>query len=322
MQWVGEISSYFYVFFLLIATAILFTQGIVHIHYLLHKNKFRVQKKQDSKAHKIAAYCEDRSCIGKLITYTARKLSMFNANAISKNREYAVIFLVSIVLVLVLLIIIMIPLAILVWYVWLAYIAVAMVFTVFLFNVFCELAKLRFTSKLPETFKIICARYMLKENIVKAIHISLEDFDKAVKKEMRKVYNVLNKNDMKEVEDTFTSIQQIYKNEHLTLLLNLIFQARYKGGDRVIKKQFEHVTEEMLISIENQKDLSVTARTYIMMALLLPLAMWGLEKFNHAALEEGAYEFYASPTGLGMKIIIYSAALIYMGVMLLLEKTT
>lgn len=307
---------------LLVAVSIILIQAIKKVHYLIHKNKFRIQKKQETTAQKMALYWGEVSYIGKLITYTAKKLSMFNASSIYKNREYAVILLMNIMIVLIMLIIIMIPLGIFVWYIWLAYIAVSIMFTVFLFNAFCELAKLRFTSKLPTTFKIICARYMLRGNIVKAIDISLTDFDKAVRKEMRKIYNVLNKNDLQEVEDTFAAIEQIYKNEHLTLLLNLIFQARYKGGDGVIKKQFEHVTEEILIAIENQKDLAVTARTYIIMALLLPLAIFGLEKFNTVALERGALEFYASPTGLGIKIIIYSVALMYMGVMLLLEKTT
>ena len=183
------------------------------------------------------------------------------------------------------------------------------------------MAKQRFTNKMPDTFKLINSRYIITGNILKAINISMEDFDKTVRREMFKIYDVLKKNNMYEINYTFKVLEITYKNEYFTLLLNLIKQAYYRGGNGVIKKQFEDTTEEILSDIENQKDLSFTSRTYIFIALFLPFGVKFLESFNANALGEKAREFYISPLGIEIKIIFYFAFLIYLGIMLFMERT-
>lgn len=306
---------------LCIAAVLLIFVGMERLTYYRKKSRFRIKKNQKPRIEKITKELKKHSVMKMAITYISKKTSMFNELSMGKNDEIAVSILILSLGIMTFLFL-MIPLTSTVWYILVAYIIFSMIFLLLVFHVFFTFAKVRFTGKLPETFKILNARYISKGNILKAIYMSLDDFDKAVKKEMHRIYNVLNKNNMEEVKATFKAIEKIYDNEHLTLLLNLIYQAHYKGGNAVIKKQFEQATEEILISIENQKDLAATSKSYIMLALLLPLGMWGLERFNYTALGEKSLEFYYSPLGIGLKILLYAAAVLYIGFMLLLERTT
>ncbi|MCR4437176.1 MAG: hypothetical protein QHH06_15435 [Clostridiales bacterium] len=185
-----------------------------------------------------------------------------------------------------------------------------------------RMAKIRFTGKLPETFKMLNSRYMSRGSIQEAIWTSLEDMDKAVRKEMKKVYDTLNTNSMEEIDNTFNMIESFYRNEYLTLLLNLIRQAHYKGGSIVIKEQFEVSTEEILSEIERSKDLSATSRSYILLSLFMPVGLLGIEYFNRVALGNAADQFYASPMGIGIKIVFFVSLVLYIGYLLYLEKIT
>lgn len=252
----------------------------------------------------------------------AEKISMFNSYNMEKNTEYAAASCMIILLVTVASIVLFLPLVSVVWYLFIFYIFLAITFVFVLFYIFTIFARRHFNKQLPQTFKIVNSRYVTYGDIVEALSVSLDDFDKAVKREIIKILDALKKNDMKEINYTFNSIENTYKNEYVTLLLNLIKQAYYKGGKGVIKEQFESTTEEILVDIENQKDLSNAAWTYIAISFILPPSMYFLEKFNHNALAEKSVEFYNSPYGLGIKIAFLIAMLGYIGVLLFMERTT
>ncbi len=310
----------FAILFLIIALAIFIIVLIREIAFNYTKNRFKIRKNNNQFINKITISLKKIGWLSSIINSIAEKLSMFNAYSMKKNYEIAIMVLLSVVASITIILTGIITTSQLVWYVVLAYAALYILFIVFGLYVFFTFARIRFTSKLPETYKIINARYISTGNILKAIQSSYDDFDQSVKKEMNKIYNVLIKNDMKEVKNTFSTIEKIYRNEYLVLLLNLIFQAHYKGGNEVIKGQFEEATEDILICIENQKDLEATSRAYIILVLLLPLGIWGLEKFNISAIGEQAMSFYTTPYGLGLKILLYTLAIIYICILLLLEK--
>ncbi|HHV59200.1 MAG TPA: hypothetical protein GXX49_02650 [Clostridiaceae bacterium] len=261
--------------------------------------------------------------LDKALKSIAIRVSMFTDYSYSKNLEIAVVvFLITIIVVCICFAVqiagLQAP-----WYVFLAYLCFALFFaclSLYLVNVY---ARLKFTGKLPETYKLINSRYISHGNILKAISksIELDDFDRVVKKVMRTIRDVLIRNDMQEIDKTFLMIEQNYKNEFLTLLLNLIRQAHYKGGEKVIKQQFENATEEILLDIENQKDLSSTARMYILLAIIMPFCILGIEKFNLVSLSEKAANFYQSPSGHGLKLCIMFSLVLYIGCMLLLERS-
>lgn len=252
----------------------------------------------------------------------AFKIGMFNNYSYERNLEFATMSCFMFLGLVALSVIIFIPLVSVIWYILLFYIFMAVIFAILLFYIFTMVARSRFNNQLPETFKIINSRYITHGNILKAINVSLNDFDKAVKREMIKIYDVLKKNDMYDINNTFRMIDRAYKNEYVSLLLNLIKQAHYKGGNKVIKEQIESTTEEILIDIANQKDLSASTRTYIFLSVFLLPAVWFVERFNSKALGEKSLEFYSSPYGIGVKLGFLIALMFYIGMMLFLERTS
>ncbi|MDP4182247.1 MAG: hypothetical protein Q8942_14305 [Bacillota bacterium] len=286
------------------------------------KQFYSINKNKRKTLHEITKRLKRNRYFLILAENIAFKIGMFNNYSYERNLEFATVACFAILGAVALSIALFIPLVSVIWYILVFYIFMAVIFAVLLFYIFTMVARSRFNNQLPETFKIINSRYITHSNILKAINVSLNDFDKAVKREMVKIYDVLKKNDMYEIDNTFRMIDRAYKNEYVSLLLNLIKQAHYKGGNKVIKEQIENTTEEILIDIANQKDLSASTRTYIFLSIFLLPATWFVERFNHKALGEKSIEFYSSPYGIGVKIGFLLALMFYIGMMLFLERTS
>ncbi|MCX8130727.1 MAG: hypothetical protein N3I35_11585 [Clostridia bacterium] len=325
-----EISGVFYNFdsmdafslILLLSSLIIITALIVRtIKYRGRKRRLTVFKSKNYLITRITNVLSRKNAVMKVLNNITIKLSMMNSLSYEKNQENAVVLSAGAILFLLLSVFLFIPTVNVVWYVALTYILMSIAFVIIAFIIFTFIARLRFTSKLPGTYKILNSRYITSGNILKAISASMEDFDKSVKREMHKIHNILKKNNMAEIDETFRRLENAYKNEYLTLLLNLIIQAHYKGGDAAIKRQFENTTEEILTDIENQKDLSFTARIYMLLAVILPAGVKWLEGFNQNALGAKAAEFYASPLGIEIKLLFFFAFFFYLGILLFMERT-
>ena len=124
-----------------------------------------------------------------------------------------------------------------------------------------------------------------------------------------------------EINDAFKEIEKTYNTEYLTILLSLIKQAHFKGGNDMIKEQFETITEEILQEIENQNDLSSASKSYIVMSIFIPFIMKYIEIFNADAIGEGAVEYYLSQAGKNIFMITLVAMFGYIGLMLFLERS-
>ncbi|MCX7921396.1 MAG: hypothetical protein N3B21_05150 [Clostridia bacterium] len=306
---------------LMLIAAMVLALVITTIKYRNRKRRFTILKDRKNVLWKLTNQLKGHELSMKVLDNLAIKLGMYNKYSYERNLEYAAIVCIITVIFTAISTLVFLPSAKVAWYVTLSYIFITLVFVAIVFVIFTFMARMRLTSKLPDTYKLLNSRYITTGNILKAINVSLDDFDKAVKREMIKIYDVLKKNDMYEIEEAFKRLEKTYKNEYITLLLNLIMQAHYKGGDEVIKKQFENTTEEILEDIENQRDLSFTSRLYMFLALVLPFSIWGLEKFNEAALDNKAIEFYSSPFGIELKILFFFAFLVYLGVLIFMERT-
>ncbi len=309
---------------------ILFSIGTIILFYLLfnglvkryRRKKYLVRSKQHSKLRRALVMLTKIRILRWIIRFFALKLSVFNNNSIEKNEELAVLFVVTVNVSIIVLLLIVFPQNIALWYVFLFYYVLFILLITLSLYTINLMVRMRFTSQLPKTYKILNSRFTTEEDIVKVIDASLEDLDKAVKREMTRIRNVLRKNNPEKIEKTFSNMEEIYKDEYLTILLNLIRQAYYKGGKESIQQQFEAVTEEILIDIENRKDLAFTSRMYIVISLFTPYGIVWLERFNNQALGEKSIEFYSSPAGISLKIIIMIVLLIYMGTLLLLERVS
>lgn len=319
---VFNLSDLFYIVPFVMGATLILNIVVDRVKYHKAKKLYKVIKNRKNNIQKLTRTMEKNRFLKGLLINIAIKLGMFNKYSLQKNMEYATVVLFASAAFSIVCMFAFVPLNTVIWYIFLFYIFMAVLFIALVFYVFTLVARSRFNSHLPQTFKIINSRYITHGNILKAIDVSLEDFDRPIRREMVKIYNVLKKNDMSEIDGTFKMIESTYKNEYVTLLLNLIKQAHYKGGNAVIKQQIEQTTEEILVDIENQKDLSAASRTFIFIALILPLSLKFMEKFNYSALGEKSLEFYASPYGIGIKIMFFISFMIYVGAMLFMERTT
>lgn len=306
----------------------LFFAGVILLFHIFTKallrerrrRKYLIRSNSTALPRKILITLSNLGILKKVIEFLALRLSIFNSSSSEKNEENAgVLLLASIFIGITLMFVV--PQAKVVWYLFLFYQFLALLLILFALYTFNLMVRIRFTSQLPKTFKILNSRFTTESNIVKVIDVSIVDLPNAMRREMTRIRNVLRKNNPKKIEETFSSMEKVYRDEYLTILLSLIRQAYYKGGKESIQQQFEMVTEEIQIDIENQRDLAFTSRMYIVISLFTPFAITWLERFNNQALEEKSVEFYTSPAGMGLKIIIMVALLMYIGILLLLERT-
>jgi hypothetical protein len=307
---------------LAISAVLLVTAVTGRLEYIRKKMKYSTLEQKPGMLKYITDWLGRFKLLKKLLHFLTVRIGMFNGYTYSKNLEIATVVLIILTAFFLLFLAFLLPSGKLVWYMLLAYFMLSAAFLALLLYVFSTVAKIRFTSKLPETFKMLNSRYMSRGSIQEAIWISLEDMDKVVRKEMKKVYDILNTNNMEEIDNTFNTIDRFYKNEYFTLLLNLVKQAHYKGGRAVIKEQFETTTEEILSEIERSKDLSATSRSYILLSLFMPAGLIGIEYFNRIALGSAADQFYASPLGIGIKIVFFVSLISFIGYLLYLEKVS
>ncbi len=255
-----------------------------------------------------------------IIRKLAIKIGMFTKYSLEKNLEYATAALSYSIGATILGVVVFLP-SNKFWYVSMFYLMIGILAIALLFYMFFAMARMNFIKKLPDTYKILNSRYISKGNILKAIHVSMDDFDRVIRKEMVKIYNVLKKNNMEEIEYVLSTIDETYNDEYLTILLSLIRQAHFKGGNKMIKEQFETLTEEILEEIENRADLMGASRSYIFLSLAIPVCIPLIQNFNQGAIGDKAKEFYETALGSKLPIMMIAAVLAYMGFLLFMERT-
>lgn len=312
------------VWIILVILGLYFLTKYLYMEYTREKNKMKYLVRKDKKTmlHIVTKHLTKNATIKEILRRVAIKIGMFTEYSYQKNLEFATATIIGSSFVSIFAIAVLLHLqGGSLWYIALFYFIIAIIIIVILFYIFFAMARMNFITKLPDTYKILNSRYISKGNILKAINVSLDDFDKVIRKEMIKIYNVLKKNNMAEIDYILENIDMTYSNQYLTILLSLIKQAHYKGGSDMIKEQFETLTEEILEEIENKKDLSSASRSYIIMSVFIPFTMPILKKFNIGAIGVKASEFYNSPIGIKLPIFIIVAMLIYMGFLLVLERS-
>jgi len=248
------------------------------------------------------------------------KISILNSHSYEKNEEYAILSLLAAVTLIATFSVYTGIRNGLLWYVTLIYITVASGFMFLIFTTVAAVANSIFIARLPSTFKILNSRYISRGNIVKAIGASINDFDKTIRNEMIRIYDVLKINEMSRIQDVFDVIENKYNNEYMTLMLELIWHAHYKGGEAIIQNQFEDATQDILDEIENKKDLSSTSRSYIITALVLIIALPIIREFNKSVLNEQATTYYNNISGINLQISFFLGVIIFVLLIMFIEK--
>jgi len=241
----------------------------------------------------------------------AYKISIFNALSFEKNRQIGaiatLIFLVFMIIISFLLIFIFLPY----WYIALVYIIFINTAALFLLQLTSEIIMNRYLKYMPEALKILQSRFISKGSISKAIHVSIPDLPKGIKSEMIRIYDAMKLNEVEQTKEIFREIDRKYTNEHMSVLLDLIWIAHYNGGTDTIKTQFDAMLNNVLEDLENQQDLRGASMTYVVMSILFMAALPIVKAYNGSILAPVEMLYYETRSGM-----LFAAA--YIGFLFLL----
>ncbi len=312
-----------FIFFMILISTFIFLYIIYDlIKSRRNKSKFRVIRRKENKLKKLLEIIEIKhKRLYKIINFISYKICIYNKSSLDKNREYSLIILISITAILFILVFFVLPSINLIWYVFLGYMIIAIFFiSAFLYFLYLN-AIANFDKALPKTFKLINSRLIITHNIIDSIKASLKDLDKGIHRELFRMADALDKNTKATADKVFKEQRAIYKNnQYFILLTYLIEQAYYKGITKELKKEFENITEEILMEIEHKRDIQSISRMIIFFSFFVPVLLVGFEKFNIEVLGDYAANFYSSPEGLTLKIGVLLSTMIFIMAILLLEK--
>lgn len=254
-----------------------------------------------------------------LLKYIAIRINLISPYEQGKNLIYAM-FVVSFIAILYISILILTLINSWIWYITFFYLVMVTLFLIFLINIFFSYAKTRFLSKLPKTLRILTSRYNNTNDIKKAIDISIDDFDRSVRKVFRKIQNALKKNNSEDIKKVFNSLEDSYDNPFFTRILVLIEQARWKMEGDHIKEHFIKTKDEIVSEMENAKDIKATTTSYKFLALLMFFAPQSIEIFNTQVLIDFSTNFYDTPTAIEIKIFYYIIVITFILILSYMEK--
>lgn len=250
----------------------------------------------------------------------AYKISIFNTASFEKNKKIAFFVILSYGILLTILSSIMFIIFLPYWYISCMYIIFVNMAAYLIMLLVIDAIMNNSIKRLPETIKILQSRFLSKGNIAKAIHVSIVDLPKGMKSEMIRIYDALKQNEMYKAKETFREIDKKYSNEHMSILLDLIWLAHYNGGDETIKGQFESMLNDVLEDIENQQDLKGAAMSYIIMSLLFILALPLVRIYNQTILTDEEMKYYFTKEGMIFAALYVALLFALMGIIFYLKK--
>lgn len=239
------------------------------------------------------------------------KLSVFNRQSFEKNSQYATFIIPGALLAMIIASVVIVIVSLPLWYIALIYIAILSGGVIFMFLIISGLIMNSYLKKMPETLKILNSRFSSKKNISKAIGASLGDFHRSIQGDMQRIYDALKINDTNRAKYVFDSVSEKYgAEEHMTMLLELIWIAHYNGGGQDISEQFDIMIQDVIRDIENKQDLRSATTGYIIMALLFMFGVPLVRIYNATILDAGQMAYYSSREGLifaGIYLLIVAA---------------
>ena len=240
-----------------------------------------------------------------LISDFALKISFFNSKDLDANMHLALYLLLGLFAFVFIAFIIMLICFFPLWYFALLYSLILSAAIFFFILVLSSYMNARLLKELPEALRILSSRYSGINNISKAIALSMGDFEKGIQKDMLRIYDALCLNDMEKIKETFSLIEKKHSNMHMSLLLELIWNAHYSGGEGEVKEEFDQMSEHLLEDIENKKDLSQAVLSYSVMYFIFAFALPIVRIFNNKILGKDALSYYSSRSSLLFSLLYY-----------------
>ncbi len=248
----------------------------------------------------------------------AYKISVFNTLSFEKNSYYALLLLFVLSFLLTVISIVVIRFFWPLWYIAFVYIAASCAVALFSVQMIFDLIMNGYLKKMPEALKILQSRFLSKGSLTKAIQASIPDFPKGIRSEMIRIYDALKLNETERIREIFLKIDRKYANEHMSVLLELIWLAHYNGGDEAIKMQFDSIVKDVIEDLENQQDLRGAALSYMIMSLLFVAAIPIVRLYNGTILDSTAMQYYETRGSMLLAagyvgfLILLAALLIYL----------
>lgn len=247
-------------------------------------------------------------------------LSRFNAKRYQENTYYASLALLLAFAFLLVLFGVTLFLLWPLWYYAVFYCLLGVGCLLLAFLALSSFAGSAFLKHMPQTVKILSARYTGHGSMAKALGSSLPDFHRSIRPEMLRIYDVIKQNDMQLIRDTFTIMEEKYRNEHMTLLLELIWFAHYRGGDQFVRIQFEEMAQDIVEDLENKRDLRAAVMGYGVLTLLFLGALPLSRLFNESVLGKEGMVYYQEGSGLLVGSLYLICSLLLLFLLLYLER--
>lgn len=167
--------------------------------------------------------------LGRVQKYMASKYMAFNNGTVETN-EYAATITIYVMTRVYSLLYLALLLMNQLWYVTIAaIILLTITFSVFFFML-GSIANTLVDNMLPELSKMLANRYANSNSIITAIELTRTDYTGAMRRELDKIYNALKLNDKSSTKLEFQSIKNQYNNRNFSMLVDLIYQAYYRGN--------------------------------------------------------------------------------------------
>ena len=250
----------------------------------------------------------------------ACKISVFNALSFEKNNRFATLMFLIFLFVMLTLSVVLTCVFLPFWYIAFVYIVIISAVLLFIIQLLSDMVMNRYLKYMPETLKILQSRFISKGSISKAIHVSIPDFHKGIRSEMIRIYDALKLNETEKTKEIFQKINKKYSNEHMTVLLDLIWLAHYSGGLETIKAQFDIMVKDIIDDIENRRDLRGTAVSYMGMSFLFMAALPAVKLYNGSILDSPSMSFYDSREGMLLSVAYIGFLVLLIAILTFIEK--
>lgn len=276
-----------------------------------------ILERYTNKIYKILSKSQILTKINDEIAY---KISVFNTAPFEKNCSYAALFLTALMFLLGLISILFIYIFLPYWYIAFLYLIVIATALLFILQFISDGIMHHYLKHMPEALRILQSRFISKGSISKAIHVSIPDFPKGIRLEIIRIYDALKLNNTDQTRAVFHKIDQKYSDEHMSVLLELIWLAHYHGGNDAVRDQFEALLNDVIEDLESKKDLRSATMSYTILSVLFMAALPFIKIYNGTVLDPATMEYYHTRSGMLLAAIYVAFLIVVIAILLYLEK--
>lgn len=207
-----------------------------------------------------------------------------------------------------------------VWYVGLSYAVSWSLIAVIFFLITLRSYDRYFTVQYPLMLTYVGSRFRNDRRIENAIRVSIEDMPPSMAKLLREILDIFSMSRGTDADARYLELEKRYDNKYTTRFLTMVRLIQQRGGGEAVNKQFDVLVEDINSDINNEKDLSSSSRTYIVVVcIFVPLGVRSMENYMGDIVGTGG-SFYNGPVGYMMKSALYLTMMVYAAYMYYLEN--